>query len=107
MNFLTRFEGLCWKHAFADESTANGDSASAGEAGGDVDAEEEELQLQRKPKGGKKKKSKRDISFDLLDEDEEAAPAGGFLTQSKLLPHVPLLHPCPKCIFRDCRHQDP
>jgi hypothetical protein len=36
---------------------------------------QEEPQVRGKPKGGKKKKSKRDISFDLLDEDEEAAAA--------------------------------
>lgn len=45
--------------------------------------EEAAVQPAAKPKGGKKKKSKRDISFDLLDEDEEpaAVTAGGLLSQ--------------------------
>lgn len=44
---------------------------------------EEAPQAAAKGKGGKKKKSKRDISFDLLDEEDEpaAAPAGAFLCQ--------------------------
>lgn len=54
----------------ADQPHANGDAAPEGD---DTNAAQEEPQLHRKPKAGKKKKSKRDIGFDMLDEDEDEA----------------------------------
>ena len=54
----------------ADQPHANGDAAPEGD---DTNAAQEEPQLHRKPKAGKKKKSKRAIGFDMLDEDEDEA----------------------------------
>jgi hypothetical protein len=54
----------------ADQPQTNGDAASEGD---DANAAQEEPQLHRKPKASKKKKSKRDIGFDMLDEDEADA----------------------------------
>lgn len=74
----------------ADQPQANGHAASEGD---DTNAAQEAPQLHRKPKAGKNKKSKRDIGFDMLDEDEDEALS---LAAGECLPRFA---PCPLISF--------